>query len=110
MTYYFSGGEKRQLEIRLCLQAVLNPNHDKHISGSNSNRVNVREGKTSCFPLSSPPTVYLFFCHATMAPPLTAGDMGVYGIAVLSFFEAVLWYHLALQYAVFILLAGDGIR
>ena len=45
-----------------------------------------------------------------MAPPLTAGDMGVYGIAVLSFFEAVLWYHLALQYAVFILLAGDGIR
>lgn len=29
------------------------------------------------------------------------GDMGVYGIAVLSFFEAVFWYHLALQYAVF---------
>ena len=95
----------------VCLPAVLNRNHDyKQISGSNSNRLNVREGKTSCFPLSSPPTVYLFFCHATMAPPLTAGDMGVYGIAVLSFFEAVLWYHLALQYAVFILLAGDGIR
>ena len=25
---YFLGGEKQQLEIRLCLQAVLNPNHD----------------------------------------------------------------------------------
>ena len=74
---YFSGAEKRQLEIHLCLQAVLNPNHDKQISGSNSNRANVREGKTPCFPLSSPPTVYLFFPHATTALPPTEGDMGV---------------------------------
>ena len=33
-------------------------------------------------------------------PPPTEEDMGVYGIAVFSFFQALFWYHLALQYAV----------
>ena len=98
---YFSGGEKQQPEIRLCLQAVLNPNHDKQISGSNSNRANVREGKTPCFPLSSPPTVYLF---SPMQPRPYPPPRGTWGFKVLrywAFFQALFWYHLALQDAVF---------
>ena len=99
---YFSGGEKQQLEIRLCLQAVPNPNHDinKSVGLTQTGRMLGREK----------PPVFLFpvllqcISFSPMQPRPYPPPRGTWGFKVLrhwAFFQALFWYRLALQDAVF---------